>query len=67
MLVILVVMAQPAGVGPVEAIYRTIRVADDAVRVCHEELVVTHPARQAIDDVIVRLHDARRALKGRIA
>lgn len=45
----------------VEAICRTIRVADDAVIACHVQLPPAHPARAAMDDVVVRLHDARRA------
>lgn len=54
-------MGPPAGVGPVEVIYRTIRHADDAVRVCHEQLPAGHLARAKMDDAIIVLHEARRA------
>jgi len=48
--------------GDVELlIYRTINVADEAVKACHEQLSCGHPIRVAMDDAMLRLHDARRA------
>lgn len=42
-------------------IHRAISAADRAVSAVHDLLPAGHPCRAALDDVVVRLHDARRA------
>jgi hypothetical protein len=49
--------------GPAETLYRAIRHTDAAVAACKRCLPVTHPARRAVDDAIILLHDARRLIE----